>query len=80
MGFGSDLSEPFRTVAGGSVLGAGDSVFFQGLVNIRGQLDLDSRVLLFNAMGRSVVQGNPVGKDIVGIEPLDEKEGFFHGR
>ena len=62
------------------MLGAGDLILFEGLVNVCGQLNLDPRILLLNPMGRSIVQGNPVREDVMGIEPLDQKNGFFHRR
>ena len=53
------------------MLGAGNPVGGQGIVNVRGQLHLDSRSTGLDAVGGAVVQGDPVGKDTMGVQPLD---------
>ena len=62
------------------MLRAGYPVGFEGLVDLGGQFDLNPLTARLKAMGGAVVQGDPVGKDAVGIESLDQKRGILDRR
>ena len=54
-------------------------VAFKSGMNVGGQLDLDALVTGFDAVGGAVVQGDPVGENIMRIQALDQKPGLING-
>ncbi len=47
-------------------------------VYLGGEFDLDPGLAGLDAVGGAVVEGDPVGEDVVGVEALDEEKGLWH--
>ena len=71
--------EAFGVIPGRSVLGSGNLVRSEHIMNLRGQIHLNSLTFLFDPMGRSVVQGDPVWIQPLVHKSLDQIQGFFGG-
>jgi len=56
------------------MLSAGNIEPGKDIMDLPCQLNLDTLVTGLDAVRRPVVQRNPVGKNTVGIKPLDEKK------
>ena len=61
------------------MLGAGNIIEGDGVMDGAGQIKLDTGGTGLQPVGGAVIQGDPVGKDVVGIEALDEIGGLFGG-
>ena len=77
--FRGDFPQPVRVVAGCAVLGAAHLVGGEACGS-RGQLHLYARVARLDAVGGAVVEGDPVGEDLVGVQALDQESSLGNGR
>ena len=84
VGFGGgglvrDLPQPFGAVAGGAVLGAANVVRSERAMDVGGQPHLNTGVACLDAVGGAVIESDPIGEDVAGVEPLDQEQRLRHG-
>ena len=62
------------------MLGPTYAVGLQRGMNTGSQIDLNPRVACLDAVRSAVVEGDPVGKDVAGIQSLDQEQSLLNRR